>query len=125
MKVLVVEDSKSMVKILTNQLNTMGISDILYAGNGEEGLLKLSSHMPVDVVLLDINMPEMDGMTMLRMMRSKAAYDSVQVIMVTSESEKSKVLDAIRYGAKHYILKPFTAEKLKEKLDAISGNLNS
>jgi two-component system chemotaxis response regulator CheY len=72
--------------------------------------------MPIDMVLLDWNMPIMDGMAFLKTVRADAAFKDVKVIMCTSESEKSKVVEALKSGANNYIVKPFTPEALKEKI---------
>ncbi|MBD3419170.1 MAG: response regulator [Chitinivibrionales bacterium] len=116
MRVLLVDDSNTMHKIQRNQLGGIGITDIIDAANGQEGMEKLAENMPVDIVLLDINMPIMDGMAMLRNVRQNPAYKDVKIIMVTSESEKSKVIEAVGAGANGYIVKPFTPEVFKEKL---------
>ncbi len=116
MKLLLVDDSSTMRRIQKTQLGNLGVNDIVEAENGEDALAKLQDNMPVDVVLLDWNMPVMDGMTMLKKVRANAAYKDVKVIMCTSESEKEKVIEALKAGANNYIVKPFTPEALKEKL---------
>jgi two-component system chemotaxis response regulator CheY len=116
MRVLIVDDSSTMRKIECTQLGNLGISDIVQAEHGRDGLEKLAEHMPVDVVLLDINMPIMDGMTMLKRLRENKNYAKVKVIMVTSESEKGKVIEAIYAGANDYIVKPFKPENFKKKI---------
>jgi two-component system chemotaxis response regulator CheY len=72
--------------------------------------------MPIDIVLLDWNMPVMDGITFLKTVRADEAYKDVKVVMCTSESEKSRVVEALKSGANNYIIKPFTPDALKEKL---------
>ena len=115
MKVLLVDDSSTMRRIQKTQLNGMGITDTDEAGNGEEALTKLAG-AKFDVVLLDWNMPVMDGITLLKNIRQNGAYSGIKVIMCTSESEKAKVMEALQAGANNYIVKPFTPEALKEKL---------
>jgi two-component system chemotaxis response regulator CheY len=115
MKVLLVDDSSTMRRIQTNQLNALGISDIVEAENGQDGLEKLAKSMP-DVVLLDWNMPVKNGFEFLTEARANAAYKDIKIIMCTSESEKSRVLEALKAGANNYMVKPFTPEALKEKL---------
>jgi two-component system, chemotaxis family, chemotaxis protein CheY len=115
MKLLLVDDSATMRRIQRTQLGSMGITDVDEAGNGEEALGKLAA-ATYDVVLLDWNMPVMDGLTCLKSVRSNGALKSVKVIMCTSESEKAKVMEALKAGANNYIVKPFTPEALKEKL---------
>ncbi|MDR2693683.1 MAG: response regulator [Chitinispirillales bacterium] len=116
MRMLLVDDSVTMRRIQKTQINSLGITDILEAGDGQEALGKLKSNMPIDMVLLDWNMPIMDGMAFLKTVRADAAFKDVKVIMCTSESEKSKVVEALKSGANNYIVKPFTPEALKEKI---------
>jgi two-component system chemotaxis response regulator CheY len=116
MKILLVDDSSSMRRIQKTQLGNLGITNIIEAEDGEDALEKLAENMPVDLVCLDINMPKMDGMTCLKRIRDNAEYKDVKIVMVTSESEKKKVIEAIQAGANNYLVKPFTPESLKEKL---------
>jgi len=116
MRMLLVDDSVTMRRIQKTQINGLGITDIIEAGDGQEALGKLKSNMPIDMVLLDWNMPVMDGMAFLKTVRADASFKDVKVIMCTSESEKSKVVEALKAGANNYIVKPFTPEALKEKI---------
>jgi two-component system, chemotaxis family, chemotaxis protein CheY len=116
MRMLLVDDSVTMRRIQKTQINGLGITDIIEAGDGQEALGKLKSNMPIDMVLLDWNMPVMDGMAFLKTVRADATFAGVKVIMCTSESEKSKVVEALKAGANNYIVKPFTPEALKEKI---------
>ena len=116
MKVLVVDDSNTMRRIIKTQLEGMGITTIVEASNGEEAMGVLQQNMPVDIIMLDWNMPVMDGITFLKKTRADATYKNVKIIMCTSESEKSRVVEALKEGANNYIVKPFTPEGVKEKL---------
>ena len=116
MKILLVDDSVTMRRIQSNQLKEIGVSDIFEAGDGQEGLNQLEKNMPIDVVLLDWNMPVMDGITCLKKIRENSAYKDVKVLMCTSESEKSRVFEAVKAGANDYIVKPFEPDALKKKL---------
>jgi two-component system chemotaxis response regulator CheY len=116
MKVLLVDDSATMRRIQVTQLSNLGVTEVVQATDGDDGLAKLAENMPVDFVLLDWNMPTMDGMTMLKEIRKDATYSGVKVIMCTSESEKGKVVEALKAGANNYMVKPFTPETLKEKM---------
>jgi two-component system, chemotaxis family, chemotaxis protein CheY len=116
MKVLIVDDSATMRRILKTQLASIGATTILEAQNGEEALRVLSESMPVDIVTLDVNMPVMDGMSALRAIRKDPRYTGVKIVMVTSESEKERVVEAIAAGANNYVVKPFTPDTLKVKL---------
>jgi two-component system chemotaxis response regulator CheY len=116
MKILLVDDSSTMRRIQINQLNGLGVTDIVEAQDGRDGLEKLEANMPIDVVLLDWNMPIMSGLDFLKAARANAAYKDVKIVMCSSESEKSRVLEALKNGANNYIVKPFTADSIKEKL---------
>jgi len=116
MKVLLVDDSNTMRRIQKTQINGLGITDVIEAADGEEGLKKLQENMPIDLIMLDWNMPIMDGLTFLKNLRADSNYKNVKVIMCTSESEKTRVVDALKAGANNYLVKPFTPEALKEKL---------
>jgi two-component system, chemotaxis family, chemotaxis protein CheY len=116
MKILVVDDSNTMRRIVKTQLAGLGVATVVEASNGDEALGVLQNSMPVDIIMLDWNMPVMDGMTFLKAVRKNPAYKSVKVIMCTSESEKTKVVEALKEGANNYIIKPFTPETVKEKL---------
>ena len=116
MKILLVDDSATMRRIQKIQINSLGLSDIIEASDGSDALEKLQHNMPVDIILLDWNMPVMDGLTFLKMIREDAAYKAVKVIICTSESEKRRVVEALKAGANNYLIKPFTPEVLKEKL---------
>jgi two-component system chemotaxis response regulator CheY len=116
MRILLVDDSVTMRRIQKNQLNGLGVSEVFEADNGEAALKELASNKPIDLILLDWNMPVMDGLTFLKKVRAEAAYASTKIIMCTSESEKSRVVEALKNGADNYIIKPFTPEALKTKL---------
>jgi two-component system chemotaxis response regulator CheY len=105
-----------MRRIQKTQINGLGVTDIIEAGDGQEALAKLKSNMPIDIVLLDWNMPVMDGITFLKTVRADDTYKGVKIVMCTSESEKSRVVEALKSGASNYIIKPFTPDALKEKL---------
>lgn len=116
MKILLVDDSATMRRIQKTQLGGLGVTDIVEAGNGDEALGVLEKNMPVDVILLDWNMPVMDGLEFLKNIRQSGTFKDVKVVMCTSESEKPKVIEALKAGANNYIVKPFQPEALKEKL---------
>jgi len=116
MKILLIDDSTTMRRIQKTQINGLGITDVVEASDGEDGLKKLEQSMPVDLIMLDWNMPVMDGLTFLKKVRSIDTYKDVKIIMCTSESEKTRVVEALKAGANNYLVKPFTPEALKEKL---------
>lgn len=115
MKALVVDDSRSMRAIIGKQLRELGFT-VQEAGSGQEALASLHADSSVDLVLLDWNMPEMDGCEVLSLIRSEPRYKTVRVMMVTTESEMSQVAVALEAGANEYLMKPFDRESLVEKL---------
>ncbi|MCJ8329431.1 MAG: response regulator [Lentisphaeria bacterium] len=122
MKVLLVDDSSTMRKIQKRMLIAMDITDITEAGNGKEALIKLKeANYEFTFILCDINMPEMSGMETLKKIRSMPQTEKLPVIMCTSVAEKSQVMEAIKAGASNYIVKPFKAEDLEEKVNAVLG----
>jgi two-component system chemotaxis response regulator CheY len=101
---------------ISSLIQGLGINDIVEAGDGEEAMRKLQENMPLDLIMLDWNMPVMDGLTFLKKVRADASFKNVKIIMCTSESEKTRVVEALKAGANNYLVKPFTPEALKEKL---------
>jgi len=118
MHALVVDDSLVIRKILTTYLQRLGFQ-VTSAINGREALDQLHRMERADIALVDWNMPEMDGITFLREVRANVDYDALPVMMVTTNSELSQVSQALEAGANEYIMKPFTADMLKEKLELL------
>jgi two-component system chemotaxis response regulator CheY len=118
MRALVVDDSSTMRAILRISLKKRGF-EVLEAKNGVDALAVLTESEPVDVMLVDWNMPEMNGFDLLSRVRLNPQYDKTKIMMVTTEtgmSEMSKALDA---GANEYIMKPFTSVVVGEKLQLL------
>lgn len=111
---LIVDDSSVMRKIVERALRQSGlaIAKIFEASNGLEALDVLREHS-VELILSDINMPNMDGLEFLRQMRAQQLAPNVPIVMITTESSEEHVLEAIAAGAYGYIRKPFTAEQVK------------
>lgn len=116
MKILIVDDSSTMRRIISNTLKTIGQEDVVTAGDGLEGLAALAANSDVDLVLSDWNMPNMNGLDFLIKVRETRSNKDLPVIMITTEAEKANVITAIKAGANNYIVKPFTPEVLSEKL---------
>lgn len=114
MKVLVADDSGVMRKIIIRSLNACGVSDIVEAANGQEGWAAFQAE-PTDIVLTDWNMPEMSGLEFLQEIRGSGS--DVPVIMITTEAEKAKVVEAIQAGVTDYLCKPFEQDELRDKLE--------
>ncbi len=114
MKVLVADDSGVMRKIIIRGLNACGVSEVVEAADGQEGLDAFNDES-FDIVLTDWNMPNMTGLDLLKAIR--ATGSTVPVIMITTEAEKGKVIEAIQAGVTDYLCKPFEQEDLRAKLD--------
>lgn len=118
LKVLVIDDFATMRKIEKNILGQLGIKNVDEADDGSTALPKLKSNK-YDVVLLDWNMPNMTGLELLKAMRAEEALKTVPVIMVTAEALKDNVVAAAQAGVNDYVVKPFTAGTLEEKLKKV------
>ncbi len=119
MKILIVDDTLVMRKMQRNALNQMGLTDIIEARNGIDAIGKLESDPTINLVLLDWNMPAMNGITVLKSIKSSENTKKIPVIMVTAENNKSNVLDAVKSGASGYIMIPFTAKDYKAKVQSV------
>ena len=113
MKALVVDDSMTIRRIVIKALAIVGISETVEAGDGTEALAALGTQ-DFDVVLLDWNMPKLTGIDTLRAIRK--AGKTTPVIMVTTEAEKGRVIEAIKSGANDYLIKPFSPDQLAAKV---------
>ncbi len=114
MKVLLVDDSGTMRTIQRRCLNKLGIEDIVDAEDGQQAL-ELFAVGDFDVILSDWNMPNMDGLTFLKEVRQQ--NEQIPFVMITTEAERARVLAAIQAGCSDYLVKPFTPDDLKEKLE--------
>lgn len=117
MRVLVADDSSTMRKIISRALNANGVSDITEASDGCEAIEAFRTGT-FDLVLTDWNMPNKTGLEVVREIRETNA--TIPVVMVTTEGERRRVLEAIEAGVSDYLLKPFTADDLKSKLESLS-----
>ncbi|HSJ80985.1 MAG: chemotaxis response regulator CheY [Thiobacillus sp.] len=121
-KFLVVDDFSTMRRIVRNLLKELGYSNVEEAEDGVDGLAKLRAGS-FDFVVSDWNMPNMDGLTMLQQIRADAALSKLPVLMVTAEAKKENIIAAAQAGASGYVVKPFTAATLDEKLAKIFEKL--
>lgn len=117
-KVLVVDDSSVMRQIIKKNLKELGFGDITDAEDGQQGLKKLGEGS-IDLVVSDWNMPKMTGIEFLKAVRADAKLKGTAFIMVTSEADKEKIVEAVQAGVSQYIVKPFNANQLEEKVKAI------
>jgi len=118
MHALIVDDSSTMRMILKAHLNKLGF-EVTEAGNGREALICLKEMAKTDLVLVDWNMPEMDGVSFVRAVRAESEYASLPLMMVTTNTEISHVSEALEAGANEYIMKPFTGAVIREKLELL------
>lgn len=115
MLALVVDDSRAMRSILTRLLSGLGF-DVAQAGDGAEALSVLNAGCRPEVILVDWNMPVMDGLTFIKNVRARDDLRDISLMMVTTESEQGQIVRALAAGAHEYVIKPFTDEVIAEKL---------
>jgi two-component system, chemotaxis family, chemotaxis protein CheY len=122
MRFLVIDDSMPMRRIISNVLSRLGHTDITFAANGREALKQVESER-IDFIITDWYMPEMTGLEFVRALRSKDATRDVPIVIVTANASKDDVAQAVQLRVNGYVLKPFTAEILRERIDAICATL--
>ena len=120
LRILVVDDFATMRKIIKNILTQLGFKNIIEADDGTTALEVLKKEK-VDLIISDWNMPKMNGLELLKAVRNDPNLKDIVFIMVTAEAQKDNVIEAIRQGVNQYIVKPFTPETLKEKLEKVLG----
>jgi two-component system chemotaxis response regulator CheY len=118
MHALIVDDSTTMRMILKAYLQKMGFT-VTEAINGLDALVKLRAMGKADVVLVDWNMPEMDGLDFVKAVRAEISYATLPLMMVTTNSEREHVARALEAGANEYVMKPFTGAMIREKLEML------
>jgi len=121
LKLLVVDDSSTMRRIIKNTLQRLGFNDVLEAEHGVEAWQIMERTPDINVLITDWNMPEMNGLDLVRKVRAEKRYDGMPIIMVTTEGGKAEVITALKAGVNNYIVKPFTPQVLKEKLEDVLG----
>src|SRR5690554_425195 len=124
LKILVVDDFPTMRRIIRNLLKDLGYENVDEAEDGVMGLEKLRNGS-FDFVVSDWNMPNLDGLEMLKQIRADAKLASMPVLMVTAEAKKENIIAAAQAGASGYVVKPFTAATLEEKLNKVFEKMGS
>jgi two-component system, chemotaxis family, chemotaxis protein CheY len=119
MKFLVVDDSATMRRIVINSLQRIGITDIVEAADGADALTKFGPQ--IGFVITDWNMPNMGGVELARALRARDDGKQIPILMVTARSVREDIITAMESGVNNYIVKPFTPQILKEKIDALVG----
>jgi len=117
--VLIVDDSSAIRKILMRGLAQTELKrgDVCEAADGVDAIKILEANK-VGLVLSDINMPNMDGLQLLTSVRARPEWNGIPIIMITTEGNQAKVMEAVQLGAQGYVRKPFTAEQIKEKISS-------
>ncbi len=118
MKILVVDDMSTMRRIVKNILKQLGFNNLEEAENGQDALTKLKADN-YGFVVSDWNMPVMMGIDMLRAIRADEKLKKIPVLMVTAEAQKENLMEAVQAGVSNYVVKPFTAETMQEKINKI------
>ncbi|WP_159809407.1 response regulator [Cellulomonas citrea] len=116
MRALVIDDSRTMRRIVSGTLHNLGFETV-EAEHGQAALDVLDSGVHVDLACIDWNMPVMDGLTFVTQVRADPALRDITLMMVTTESEQSQIVRALAAGAHEYLIKPFTADAIREKLE--------
>lgn len=122
MQILVVDDFSTMRRIVKNVLRELGFSNIKEAEDGAPALQILKTSK-IDFVVTDWNMPGMTGLDLLKAIRADANLKSIPVLMVTAEAKREQIIEAAQNGVNGYVVKPFTAQTLKEKMEKVFERL--
>jgi two-component system chemotaxis response regulator CheY len=123
MRFLVVDDFSTMRRIVRNLLKELGFTNVDEAEDGQVALHKLKTQ-PYDFVVSDWNMPNMTGIELLKAIRADAQFKGLPFLMITAEAKRENIIEAAMAGASGYIVKPFTAATLEEKMNKIFQSLN-
>ncbi|MGE0761133.1 MAG: response regulator [Vicinamibacterales bacterium] len=117
MRFLVVDDSRTMRRIIINTLHKLGYKECHEASNGREGIERLAT-TPVDMVITDWNMPEMSGIEFIRAIRGSETTKHLPVLMVTTNAAQDDIVQALHAGVNNCVVKPFTPDTIKDKIEA-------
>lgn len=118
MRVLIVDDSRAIRVMIGRIMTSLGF-EIFDASNGQEALDAIGDAPPPELALVDWNMPVMNGLEFVQAARSRPEWADMRIVMVTTETEMSQIIRALEAGANEYVMKPFTADVLREKLELL------
>lgn len=124
LKFLVVDDSVTMRRIVNNSLKTLGYTNVVEASDGKDALSKLAADSSINFVITDWNMPVMSGLELSLAIRGDAKMGSLPILMVTTRGVKEDIVQALQAKVNNYVVKPFTPQVLKEKLDQVLANIS-
>lgn len=116
MKILIVDDQDAILRIIKGLLAELGYNDIRTASNGQKACVILKQEK-IEMIISDWNMPQMTGIELLKFIRQDTPLANIPFIMVTAEAEKDNIVEAIQAGVDQYVVKPFSADDLKKKMD--------
>jgi two-component system chemotaxis response regulator CheY len=120
MRILVVDDSSTMQRIIKNDLKELGFTNVITADDGKSAL-EVIRRDAIELVLSDHRMPGMTGLELLSLVRNHPDYKCLPFIMITAEAFRENVLEAIKLGVSNYVVKPFSVEQLREKIEKVCG----
>jgi two-component system chemotaxis response regulator CheY len=118
LRILIVDDSVTIRRIIINTLKTIGYGDVAEAANGRDALTKLANDS-VDFIITDWNMPEMNGLEFIKAVRANPTIGNLPILMLTARGTESDVMEALQARVNSYIVKPFTPQELKDKIDEV------
>ena len=119
LKFLIVDDSQTMRRIVTNSLKNLGYEDFVEASDGKDALVKLSSDDSLNFIITDWNMPVLSGLELVRAIRGDEKMKELPILMVTTRGVKEDIIEALKAKVNNYVVKPFTPAILREKIDQI------
>ncbi|RJP65586.1 MAG: response regulator [Ignavibacteriales bacterium] len=119
LKFLVVDDSVTMRRIVTNSLKNLGYNNFIEASDGKEALTRLVSDNTINFIITDWNMPVLSGLELTKAIRSDPSLEKTPILMVTTRGVKEDIIEALQAKVNNYVVKPFTPQVLKEKIDQV------
>ncbi len=119
LKFLVVDDSVTMRRIVLNSLKQIGHEAFVEAGDGREALTKLQADDSINFIITDWNMPDLTGLDLVKAVRANPKYETLPILMVTTRGMKEDIVEALQAKVNNYIVKPFTPQVLREKIEQI------
>jgi two-component system chemotaxis response regulator CheY len=122
LKFLVVDDSVTMRRIVINSLKNLGYQNYVEAADGSEAFSKLQADSSINFVITDWNMPVMSGLELTKAIRSDGVLNKIPILMVTTRGVKEDIVEALQARVNNYVIKPFTPQILKEKIETILAN---
>lgn len=122
MKILVVDDSPTMRRVIKSALQKINFTDLVEAVDGQDALDKLSSEK-IEFVITDWNMPNMNGLELVKSIRNHPKFSTLPILMVTTRGNKADVVEAVKAKINNYVVKPFTPDVLNEKIQAVLSAL--